>query len=64
VKKQLKLFILTKYVKAISAAHALRKEKDYPVDEIYLPEQWKAEHIYRLHAPQADQVGFAVETED
>lgn len=61
MKKPLKLFVLTKYVTAISAAHAIRKEKDFEVDEIYLPDQWKSEHLYKIQRPEADAVGFQVE---
>lgn len=36
-----KMFVIRKFVKAASAREALEKEKDVPVDEIYIDEDWK-----------------------
>ena len=36
-----KLYVVRKYIKAKSAADALRKEKKSPVDEIWVDEEWR-----------------------
>ena len=55
-----KMYVVRKYVKAISVAQALRREKDAPVHEIFVEDKWKDTHL-------ADAIGFAeteVEEED
>jgi hypothetical protein len=37
--KQSKLYVIRKYVSARSAAEAIRKDKDTPVDDVWLSEK-------------------------
>ena len=39
--KKPKLYVIRKYVKAYSAADALKKEKRLPVDDIYVDDDWR-----------------------
>lgn len=39
--KKPKLYVVRKYVKAYSAADALKKEKRMPVDDIYVDDDWR-----------------------
>lgn len=41
MKKIEKLFIVRKYVKAVSAAEAIRLEKKAPVDDVWVDDDWK-----------------------
>ena len=43
--KRPKLFIVRKYVYAHSVAEAVRKEKDYPVEDVYWDDGDKQFHI-------------------
>lgn len=37
-----KLFVVRKYIKALSAADAISKDPTSPVDEIYVDSDWKS----------------------
>jgi hypothetical protein len=39
--KQYKLFQVRNYIKAASAKEAIRKDKTYPVDDVWVDEDWK-----------------------
>jgi hypothetical protein len=54
---KLKLFVLRKYVRAHSAAEAIRKEKSIPVDDVWIDDEWKKGHL-------ADAMGFNVPRRD
>lgn len=41
----LKLFVVRKYIKARSAAEAIRKEKGSAVDDVWIDDDWKKEHL-------------------
>ncbi len=45
MKDELKLYITRKYVWAHTAGEAIRKEKDLPVSEVYIDEDWKAQSL-------------------
>ncbi len=57
MKKPIKTFVVRKYIQATSAIQAIRKEKEYPVYDVWLSE--KQENKQEL--PPA--IGFTVETE-
>lgn len=54
--KNVKLFIVRKYVMADSVAQALKKEKTVAVHEIYVDEEWRKNKQDRL----ADAIGFSM----
>jgi hypothetical protein len=37
----MKLFVVRKYIKAISAADAIRRDKTTPVDDVWVDDDWK-----------------------
>lgn len=39
------LYVIKKYVVAESAEDAIKKEKKYPVSDVWLDEDWKIEKI-------------------
>jgi hypothetical protein len=41
----LKQYIIRKYILAVSAKHALRKEKGVPADECWIDEKWTPPEI-------------------
>ena len=51
-----KLFIIRKYVRASSVAAAIRKDKQAPVDDCYLDDDWRRNEKDRL----ADAMGFVI----
>lgn len=55
-----KLFIVRKYIKALSAKEAIKKDKATPVDEVWVDDEWKKNQQYGL----ADAIGFVHEKED
>lgn len=44
MKRRLKLFVLRKYVLAPSAAEAIRRERRFPIDDVWLDDDWKKAH--------------------
>jgi len=55
--KGAKLFIVRKYIKARSAAEAIRKDHTTPPDDVYLDDDWRKSQTDKL----ADAMGFGVE---
>jgi hypothetical protein len=49
-----KLFVVRKYIRAISAAEAITKDRKAPVDDVWVEEEWKNKHL-------ADAIGFGVD---
>lgn len=43
-----KLYIIRKYVKAPSAASAIRRERRFPVDDIWVDEEWRKNLSHNL----------------
>lgn len=43
-----KLFIVKKYIYAKNAAEALRKERQYRPDDVWVDEEWRKEHKTQL----------------
>lgn len=39
--KKKKIYVVRKYIKANSAGHAMRIEKKFPVDDVYMEEGFK-----------------------
>ena len=46
-----KMYVVRKYIKAYSALEAIKKDKDYPVDDVWIDEKWQDKHL-------ADAIGF------
>lgn len=40
-----KMYVVRKYIKAISAAQAIRKDKNTPVHDCWISEDWKPDHL-------------------
>ena len=40
-----KMYIVRKYIKAISAAQAIKKDKDTPVHDCWVADDWKTDHL-------------------
>lgn len=57
MKEKPKLYVVRKYIKATSAAQAIRKDKATPVHDVWCDEGWKEKHL-------ADAIGFHEVTED
>lgn len=36
-----KMFIVRKYVKALSVSDAIKKEKHHPVDDVFIDDEWR-----------------------
>jgi hypothetical protein len=51
-----KLFIVRKYIKALSAAEAIRKERSAPVDDVWIDDDWKRGQSSQL----AEAMGFSL----
>lgn len=45
---QEKLYVVRKYIMAKSAADAIKKDKVYPVDDLYVDETWKDKQIENI----------------
>jgi len=58
-KKQLKLFIVRKYIMAESAHDALKRERRHRPDDIWVDEEWKKENRNNLQSA----IGYNVEHE-
>jgi hypothetical protein len=54
-RRQEKLFVVRKYIKAASAADAIRKDRRHPVDEVWIDDEWKKGAAARLE----DAIGFS-----
>lgn len=54
-----KLFIVKKYVWAESANQAIRREKNQPVDDVWVDDDWKKQS----NTPK-DAIGFYVPNDD
>ena len=52
-----KLYVVRKYIKAQSAAEAIRKERKHPVEDVWIDEEWKKNQVPNL----ADAIGFIQE---
>jgi hypothetical protein len=48
-----KLYVIRKYIKAPSAAVAIRREKTHPVDDVWVDDEWK-----KQPNGLADAIGF------
>lgn len=55
-----KLFVIKKYVRALNAAQALRKERRQPADDCWVDEEWRKNNTDKL----ADAIGFSVHKKD
>lgn len=51
-----KLYVIKKYVKAPTAAIAIKRERDCPVDDVWIDDEWRKNERDRL----ADSLGFVV----
>lgn len=58
--KNQKLFLVRKFIMASSAKDAIRKDKDTPVDEVWVDEDWKKGNA----TPLASAIGFQVYPND
>jgi hypothetical protein len=58
-KDNTKMFILRKYVRAKSASDAIRKDKQTPVDDVWVDDDWKKQQNALENA-----IGFTVTEED
>lgn len=56
-KSKHKMFIVRKYIKATSAADAIKKEKNTPVHDVWVDEDWKKNHL-------ADAIGFIIDNNE
>ena len=53
-KEKPKMFIVRKYIKAISAAQAIKKDRETPVHDCWIDEKWGDENL-------ADAIGFHID---
>lgn len=60
MKKSDKLFIVRTYVKARTAAEAIRKSRTQAPDDVYVDDDWRKGQNDRL----ASAIGFVVPTEE
>jgi hypothetical protein len=51
-----KLYVIKKYVKATSAAEALRKERNVAADDVWVDDNWRKSQRDNL----AEAIGFAL----
>lgn len=56
-KEKEKMYVVKKYIKALSASSAIRLDKTTPVHDVWVDEDWKKNSL-------ADAIGFTVEHED
>ena len=56
-KEKEKMYVVKKYIKALSASSAIRLDKTTPVHEVWISEEWGKRSL-------ADAIGFTVESED
>jgi hypothetical protein len=55
-----KLYVVRKYIRATSAAQAIRKDKTTPVHDAWVDTEWKTDHLasaigFELNAPSEDE---------
>lgn len=55
-KEKDKMFIVKKYIKASSAAEAIRKDRTTPVSDVWIDDEWRKNNRDNL----ADAMGFIV----
>lgn len=51
MKEKPKMFVVRKYIKATSAAQAIRKDKTTPVHDVWVDDDWKKQSL-------TDAIGF------
>lgn len=56
-KKPHKLFVIRKYIKAVSASEAIKKDRSTPVDDVWVDDEWKKNSATRLESA----IGFRAE---
>lgn len=56
-KEKEKMYVVKKYIKALSASSAIRLDKTTPVHDVWVDEDWKKNSL-------AEAIGFTVEHED
>ena len=56
-KEKEKMYVVKKYIKALSASSAIRLDKTTPVHDVWVDKDWKKNSL-------ADAIGFTVEHED
>lgn len=59
-KSKSKLFVVRKYIKAIDAAQAIRKDKKTAVHDVWVDDEWAKGQRNQL----ADAIGFSMERKD
>lgn len=52
--KTMKLYVVRKYIRATSAAQAIRLDRERPVDDVWIDDEWKKSGSSEL----ASAVGF------
>ena len=57
MKEKEKMYVVKKYIKALSASSAIRLDKTTPVHDVWVDKDWKKNSL-------ADAIGFTVEHED
>lgn len=55
-----KLFIIRKYIMAVSAAQAIKKDKVTPVDDVWIDDEWKKGSAETLQ----NAIGFSIENNE
>lgn len=55
-----KLYIVRKYIMAVSVVQAIKKEKETPVHDCWIQDEWKTEHLasaigFELNAPEYEE---------
>lgn len=51
MKEKPKMYIIRKYIKAVSAIQAIKKDKDTPVHDVWIDDKWQEKSL-------ADAIGF------
>lgn len=54
----MKVYIVTKYIEANNAKDAIRREKNYPVDDVYIEQTSKTDFIHSLSNKKCTPTGF------
>lgn len=60
MKNNKKLFVVRKYIMAKSAKEAIKLDKNTPVDDVWIDDEWKKGNTNQL----ADAIGFVVDEND
>ena len=55
-----KLYVVRKYIMAISVVQAIKKEKETPVHDCWIQDEWKTDHLasaigFELNAPEYEE---------